>query len=177
MTCLVMIEGPETSHGGKPVIARSWYAIQESIRAEVEDVGVERVLAAGSGKSTGEGEEKPRLARLGGPVGLADWRGDVALELWVETDALPPRVRLAGRLDSTTVANLTQVVCELLAGGSREVELCTDGLRVIDSSAVGALADIEQLVRSEGGTLVRVGPAIGPFGRARRGSTPSVGRS
>jgi len=138
-------------------------------------VGVERVVAVETGGSSGDATARP--PELGGPLGLADWRGDVALELWVETDSLPPRVRLAGRLDSSTAANLAQVMRELLADGSREVELCTDGLRVIDSSAVGALADIEQLVRSEGGTLVRVGPANGPFDRSRRGSAPPIGRS
>ena len=113
----------------------------------------------------------PRLG-LGGPVGLADWRGDVALELWVETDAVPPRVRLAGRLDASTAANLAQVVRELLADGTREIELATDGLRVVDSSALGALADIERMVAAGGGTLVRLGPAAGPFGRTRRPAGP-----
>ena len=68
---------------------------------------------------------------LARPAGLADWRGDVALELWVEADVVPVRIRLAGRLDATTAANLHDVVGELLADGAREIELCTDGLRVV----------------------------------------------
>ena len=134
-------------------------------------MGVEPVLAVESELTVGP-VGPPRVV-LGIPSGFADWRGDVALELWVETDARPPRIRLAGRLDGTTAANLAQVVGELLADGSPEIELCTEGLRTVDSSALGALADIERQVRAEGGSLVRVGPSSGPFGRVRRGpATP-----
>jgi anti-anti-sigma factor len=105
-------------------------------------------------------------------VGLADWRGDVALELWVETDAVPARIRMAGRLDATTVPNLCSVISELLADGTRQIELVTDGLRVVDASAVGVLADVERLVRRAGGSLVRLGPSMGPFPRGRRGVVP-----
>lgn len=110
----------------------------------------------------------------GGPSGLADWRGDVALELWVETEAVPPRIRLAGRLDAITAATVSQVVRELLSDGSREIELLTEGLRVVDSSALGALADIERMVRADGGSLVRIGPVGGPFGHSRRGAAPPI---
>lgn len=110
------------------------------------------------------------------PVGLADWRGDVALELWVEADADPVRIRMAGRLDATTAANLDEVVRELLADGARHIELCTDGLRVVDASAVGALADVERSVRRSGGTLLRVAPANGPFMRSHHGTPPPARR-
>ena len=126
---------------------------------------------AGPARRADGGEH--RSAQL---TGLADWRGDVALELWVESEVQPPRVRLAGRLDSTTAANVTQVMRELLSDGCTEVELCTDGLKVVDSSAIGVLADIERLVRSEGGTLRRVGPASSPFSRVRRTGVPPVSR-
>ena len=106
------------------------------------------------------------------PIGLADWRGDVALELWVETDTDPVRIRLAGRLDATTAANLDEVVRELLADGTRSIELCTDGLRVVDASAVGALSDVERRVRRSGGTLVRLAPANGPFPRSPQWAPP-----
>ncbi len=131
-------------------------------------MGVEPVLSAGTPVTVGQPDVGAHRAELAEPAGLADWRGDVALELWVETDILPARVRLAGRLDATTAANLAQVMRELLADDIREIELCTDGLRVVDSSALGALADIERLVSSEGGTLVRLAPSSGPFTRGRR---------
>jgi anti-anti-sigma factor len=140
-------------------------------------MGVDRVQAAGASVTVGQPDVATPRAELAEPVGLADWRGDVALELWVETDVLPARVRLAGRLDATTAANLAQVMRELLADGIRDVELCTDGLRVVDSSALGALADIEHLVRSEGGNLVRVAPSSGPFSRTRRTGPPAGPRA
>ncbi len=109
-------------------------------------------------------------------MGAADWRGDVALELWVEVDVVPVRIRLAGRLDATTAANLHEVVGELLDDGARKIELCTDGLRVVDASAVGMLAGIERRVRLRGGMLIRLGPASGPFSRTPLGSGRSPGR-
>lgn len=137
-------------------------------------MGVDRVLTGGSEHLAGPAAYvAPEVGPVGTP-GLADWRGDVALELWVETEARPPRVRLAGRLDATTAATLSQVVREMLTDGTREIELSTDGLRVIDSSALGALADIERMVRADGGSLVRVGPANGPFARSRRNAVPPV---
>jgi len=99
------------------------------------------------------------------PKGAADWRGDVALELWVEADAEPVRIRMAGRLDSSTVATLDAVVAELIGEGALDIELCTDGLRTVDASAVGALADVERRVRAAGGTMRRVAPTTSPFGR------------
>jgi anti-anti-sigma factor len=138
-------------------------------------MGIEPIMAAES-EVAGDPVAPPRM-ELDVPRGLADWRGDVALELWVETDATPPRVRLAGRLDASTAANVAQVVGELLADGSPEIELYTEGLRAVDSSALGALADIERQVRDGGGSLVRVGPSAGPFGRSRRGSAPPAART
>ena len=137
---------------------------------------VERTLSAESPPDTEPVDVPSSAVGLARPMGLADWRGDVALELWVEVDVVPVRIRLAGRLDVTTAANLDDVVRELLADGTREIELCTDGLRVVDASAIGALADVERRVRLDGGTLVRVAPATGPFTRSRLGRTAPPGR-
>ncbi len=109
-------------------------------------------------------------------IGAAYWRGDVALELWVDADVHPVRIGMAGRLDATTAANLDEVVRELLAAGKRDFELSTDGLRVVDASAVGALAGIERLVRGSGGSLRRVGPSSGPFPRSTKGVPPPPAR-
>lgn len=114
---------------------------------------------------------------LARPTGLADWRGDVALELWVEVDVVPVRIRLAGRLDATTAANLHEVVGELLSAGNREIELCTDGLRVVDASVIGMLADVERRVRLDGGSLSRLAPSSGPFAKPRLGMVPPPARS
>ena len=132
-------------------------------------------VATWSGSGAGPpGETAP--VRAAAPAGLADWRGDVALELWVEPDVDPVRIRLAGRLDATTAANLDEVVRELLADGARHIELCTDGLRVVDASAAGALADVERSVRRSGGTLLRVAPANGPFPRLHHSAPPPAPR-
>lgn len=136
-------------------------------------MGGDSVLVEGPGPSVRGGTSDPPLLAFDGPVGIVDWRGDVALELWVETEADPPRVRLAGRLDATTATNLSQVVGELLADGTREVELCTKGLHAVDPSALGALADIERQVRAQGGSLIRVGPSTDPVDRSRRGQGPT----
>jgi anti-anti-sigma factor len=136
-------------------------------------MGVDPVLVGETGPVSGVAPVRSVPAAVHAPPGIADWRGDVALELWVETESEPPRVRLAGRLDASTAAHVCQVVHELLTDGTREIELCTEGLRTVDSSAVGALADIERQVRAGGGTLTRVGPPAGPFGRTRRGTAPA----
>jgi len=139
-------------------------------------MGGRPVLAGGFMRPIDGGADVRPTIGAAGPIGIADWRGDVALELWVETEGERPRVRLAGRLDATTADNLSQVVAELLADGTREVELCTEGLRTVDASALGALADIERQVRDGGGSLIRVGPVSGPFDRSRRGAGPARAR-
>jgi len=95
-------------------------------------VGSMEVEQTGVVAPTGGGGVR-RVPHRSEPVGLADWRGDVALELWVEVDVEPVRIRMAGRLDATTAANLDDVVVELLADGTRHISLCTDGLRVVDA--------------------------------------------
>ena len=149
-------------------------------------MGAERVLPGdvrrkgGTGSAWRVGPPAPAAkppVELAGSIGLADWRGDVALELWVDAEVVPARVKLAGRLDSTTAASLAQVMRELLADGTREIELATDGLRSVDSSAIGALADIERMVRERHGTLTRVGPVSGPFTRNRLSGSPPAVRS
>jgi hypothetical protein len=142
----------------------------ESPRAEVETMEAKPTGLLQDDRLAGSIDVPLPPVGLAHPMGLADWRGDVALELWVEVDVVPVRIRLAGRLDATTAANLDEVVGELLADGTRAIELCTDGLRVVDASAIGTLADIERRVRLDGGTLIRVAPASGPFTRSRFGS-------
>ena len=126
---------------------------------------VEQTPSVGPARSGVPGREPHDPVESDRPKGTADWRGDVALELWVEVDAEPVRIRMAGRLDSSTVANLDAVVTELLDEGALDIELCTDGLRSVDASAIGALADVERRIRVAGGTMRRVAPTVSPFGR------------
>lgn len=134
-------------------------------------MGVDPALVGETGSAVGTVGGGGSRRVPGVSPGIADWRGDVALELWVETESEPPRVRLAGRLDATTAANLAQVVHELLADGTQEIQLCTEGLRNVDASGLGALADLERLVRARGGSLIRVGPTGAPFARSRLGAS------
>ena len=47
---------------------------------------VERTLSAESPPDTEPVDVPSSAVGLARPMGLADWRGDVALELWVEVD-------------------------------------------------------------------------------------------
>jgi len=115
----------------------------------------------------------------GGPTGAvpearSEWRGDVALELWVEADVVPVRIRLAGRLDASTATNLEAVVAELLDDGTRHIDLYTDGLCAVDPAVDSALADVERRVRLAGGTLLRVAPLDGPHRRSHLAPAPAT---
>ena len=152
-------------------------ATDRTVTAPSDGSTADRAVDLAAAPSGPGADPRPPPAALGDPATQVDWRGDVALELWVEADSEPARVRLAGRLDSTTAANLAQVVRELMAEGHHEIELVTEGLRVVDASAVGALAGIERQIRAAGATLHRVGPSMGPFARTRRGVTPPTTRT
>ena len=151
--------GPQASCAGEQLASRRRSAMTEVTAAAVD--GLDVTAGVLSPREALAVQPEPRHV---------DWRGDVVLELWVEGDVRPARVRLAGRLDGTTAANLDEVVRDLLASGTKEIELCTDGLRAVDASAIGALADVEHLVSSSGGQLSRVGPSAGPFARPRSGT-------
>ena len=53
------------------------------------------------------------------------WRRDVALEIWVDAEQDPVRIRLAGDLNEKTSANLFEVVEELLSDGVRNFQVLT----------------------------------------------------
>jgi len=151
--------------------------VEAVTRVEVESMKVERTQVVPDPQGAAVQPGPAPTVELARPTGLADWRGDVALELWVEVDVVPVRIRLAGRLDATTAANLHEVIGELLSAGDRQIELCTDGLRVVDASAIGTLADVERRVRLDGGSLIRVAPSSGPFAKPRLGMVPPLARN
>ena len=53
---------------------------------------------------------------------------DPVLELWIDDNAVPIKVRLAGLLDAGTGAAVRSVIGELLAEGHRDFALEIDGL-------------------------------------------------
>ena len=89
------------------------------------------------------------------------WRDDVALELWVDAERSPVLLRLAGTLDESTSRSLLLVVGDLIDGGARHFELCSDGLRTVEPGGSAALVAAEGMVERSGGTLRRVSAGIG----------------
>jgi hypothetical protein len=53
----------------------------------------------------------------------AIWMTDVALETFIDVEEAPVAIRLAGTLDGAAGTNLVSVVEEMIADGSRDVEL------------------------------------------------------
>jgi len=86
------------------------------------------------------------------------WQDDVALELWVDAEQIPVRIRLAGTLDEGTSPSLLAVVGDLLGSGVRQIELQTDGLRTVDPGGSAALVAAEGMVERSGGTFHRLPP-------------------
>jgi hypothetical protein len=95
---------------------------------------------------------------VGGPEETPTWHDDVALELWVDTERSPVRVRLAGTLDQSTSPSLLAVVGDLLSSGVRQFELVTDGLRTVEPGSSAVLAAVVRMVERSGGTLRRLPP-------------------
>lgn len=86
----------------------------------------------------------------------APWKRDVALEMWVDVEHEPARIRLAGALDEATGSNLAAVVEELVDEGHSSLEINTDQL---DQSAPGAatmLLGIGAMANRKGASLTWV---------------------
>jgi hypothetical protein len=100
------------------------------------------------------------------------WRDDVALELWVDADRTPVRVRLAGTLNETTSHSLVSVVAETIEGGVRRLVIDTAGLRTVDPFGEALLVVIEGMVARSGGTVSFEGGGAGV--ETGRGTGPSA---
>ncbi|MGP0031466.1 MAG: hypothetical protein ACLPVF_13285 [Acidimicrobiales bacterium] len=83
----------------------------------------------------------------------AAWRRDVALEMWIDTESAPIRIRLAGTLEGGTATSLVSVIQDLILEGGRDFELDTSALYAPDTSSSEVLADLAQLVSRSGGRL------------------------
>ncbi len=100
------------------------------------------------------------------------WHHDVALELWVDAERSPVRVRLAGTLDEATSPSLSAVVADLLGSGVRHFEFVTDGLRTVGPGGWAALEAIARMVERSGGTVRRLPPHT--WSDATGGSGPAA---
>ena len=73
------------------------------------------------------------------------------------------RLHVAGELDAVTCADLRPTLDSLAAESGRDVTVDLSGLRLIDSSGVGALVSLYKRVRAKGGTVHFVGVANQPL--------------
>jgi hypothetical protein len=96
-----------------------------------------------------EGVEPPSEEQFNGQT-LTGWRNDVALEMWVDADGPPARVRLAGRLDRTTAWHLSSVVAELIADGVDDIDLQLGSLDTLDDSGYHTLVLVESALAGAG---------------------------
>jgi hypothetical protein len=69
----------------------------------------------------------------------AAWKRDVALEIWIDVEQVPTRIRLAGTLERGTAGSLVSVVQDQILEGSRDFELDTSSLYVPDEAGLSAL--------------------------------------
>jgi hypothetical protein len=78
------------------------------------------------------------------------WRHDVALEIWVDADQDPVRIRLAGELNERTSGNLFGVVEELLSSGARNFQVLTSP-HMSEADTSDVIDDLQCLVRGRVG--------------------------
>ena len=76
------------------------------------------------------------------------------LEMWVNAEVRPVKLRLTGQLDAWTAGNLLPIIKELLADGFREFELRTSELNVPDAVGARTLGELRQLVEASGGRVI-----------------------
>ncbi|MGA3146309.1 MAG: hypothetical protein ABSF33_02405 [Acidimicrobiales bacterium] len=85
---------------------------------------------------------------------------EASLAMSIDLGHVPITIHLEGTLDGRTGSNVVAVVSELIADGSRQFELDISDLRVPDAGGVEVLADLQLAVRTCGGTLQRLRPAV-----------------
>jgi hypothetical protein len=70
-----------------------------------------------------------------------------ALEIWVDAEAMPVTIRLAGVLDDQTGRNLHSVVNGLLQEGYVDFAMQVDELDPPNAAGVSSLVDIQRLAK------------------------------
>ncbi len=82
------------------------------------------------------------------------WEDDVALEMWIESERDPVRIRLRGTLDNATTKNLVETLNDLVADGYLDFEFETS-LRLCDPDHASAIAELMSIVDRCGGRSTR----------------------
>ncbi len=80
------------------------------------------------------------------------WMDDVALEMWIDAEQEPVRIRLAGTLDQKTAVNLVSALNRLIADGYRVFQFETY-LQGCDPDRPRLIADLVRAVERRGGRL------------------------
>jgi anti-anti-sigma regulatory factor len=78
---------------------------------------------------------------------------DPVLEIWIDNDAYPSTLRLAGRLNLDTRQAVLDAVSEVLSMGRRRLVIDTCDLEVIDAEGAGALVRAQHMAHAAGMTL------------------------
>jgi hypothetical protein len=97
----------------------------------------------------------PRAGRAG------DAGMDPAMELGIDDRTLPVRIRIAGRLDSSTSPSLLALLDQLLAQGVRHFLLDAGGLEIGGAWGAAALSLFQQRVHDAGESLIWEGIDLG----------------
>lgn len=82
------------------------------------------------------------------PPGTA-WKDDVALEMWIDAEQEPVRIRLAGTLDHKTAVNLVAAIDRLISEGCLDFRFETY-LQGRDPFPQGLIADMVRVVEDRG---------------------------
>ncbi len=89
------------------------------------------------------------------------WQGNVALEMWIDAEQDPVRVRLIGILNQTTWANLVSTLKGLIADGCRNFEFET-AVHMSELDRANLLAELNGIVQ-ESGARLKWDEATGPW--------------
>jgi hypothetical protein len=77
----------------------------------------------------------------------------VALEIWVDVECTPVRIRLEGVLNAATAHSLALVVEDLIVKGLHDFAVNAAALRAYDSDVARAAMSLSALARSSGARL------------------------
>ncbi len=78
------------------------------------------------------------------------WQDDVALEMWIDSERDPVRIRLRGVLDKATASNLFTTLNDLIADGYSDFEFETS-LHLCDPDLASAITELMCIVDRCGG--------------------------
>jgi len=82
---------------------------------------------------------------------------------WTSVDGNTVTLHITGELDAVSVPDLRPTLDELIDRGHKKIVVDLAGLRLIDSSGVGAIVHLFRRVRSLGGSVVVRGATEQPL--------------